>query len=258
MSSQTKTVYLISGANRGIGFGLATTLATRPNVVVFAGTRDPANSTALQKLAKEKENVHVVKLTSGDEKDNKAAVEEIEKVAGQLDVVIANAGISKYYGPILTHPLSEFTDHVSINTIAPVVLFQSSWPLLSRTPSKAPQFHVISSAAGSIGAYFHLGAAAYGASKAAVNFVIKVIHTEHEKEGVIATAINPSWVQTDMGNLGATSNGMAEAPVTLQESVDGILGLIEGSTREKSGGKFLNAVPGDQNPWEINSVELVW
>jgi hypothetical protein len=31
------------------------------------------------------------------------------------------------------------------------------------------------------------------------------------------------WVQTDMGNAGAAAAGMAEAPVTLKQSVDGIL-----------------------------------
>jgi norsolorinic acid ketoreductase len=36
--------------------------------------------------------VHPIKLNSGDEADNAAAVAEIQKTAGQLDVVIANAG----------------------------------------------------------------------------------------------------------------------------------------------------------------------
>jgi norsolorinic acid ketoreductase len=36
--------------------------------------------------------VHPIKLTSGDEADNAAAAAEIQKTAGHLDVVIANAG----------------------------------------------------------------------------------------------------------------------------------------------------------------------
>jgi norsolorinic acid ketoreductase len=40
--------------------------------------------------------VHPIKLTSGDEADNAAAVAEIQKIAGRIDVVIANAGMPTF------------------------------------------------------------------------------------------------------------------------------------------------------------------
>jgi NAD(P)-dependent dehydrogenase (short-subunit alcohol dehydrogenase family) len=68
-------------------------LLARPDVVVFAGTRDPSKSTDLQVLRKEHEGkLHIVKLTSANEAENKAAVDYIKAITGQLDVVIANAG----------------------------------------------------------------------------------------------------------------------------------------------------------------------
>ncbi|KAJ7133319.1 hypothetical protein C8R44DRAFT_730497 [Mycena epipterygia] len=85
-----KIVYLISGANRGLGYGLAATLAARPDAIVFGGARDPA-AQALKDLAAKHPNFHPVKLTSGDKADNEAAIAEIQKIAGQLDVIIANA-----------------------------------------------------------------------------------------------------------------------------------------------------------------------
>jgi norsolorinic acid ketoreductase len=81
----------VSGANRGIGYALAATLAARPNTIVFAGARDPA-AQSLKDLVAKHSNVHPIKLTSGDVADNAAAAAEIEKIAGHLDVVIANAG----------------------------------------------------------------------------------------------------------------------------------------------------------------------
>lgn len=76
---------LVSGANRGIGFGLTEALAKRPGTVVFAGARDPTNATALNALAvKYPHSVHVVKLTSGSTEDNKSAVAEIEKTVINL------------------------------------------------------------------------------------------------------------------------------------------------------------------------------
>lgn len=86
-----KLIVVVSGANRGIGYGLASTLAARPNVIVFAGARDAAAQT-LTDLAAKRPNVHPVQLNSGNTADNAAAIAHIKKIAGQLDVIIANAG----------------------------------------------------------------------------------------------------------------------------------------------------------------------
>ncbi|KAJ6475525.1 hypothetical protein C8R45DRAFT_1217142 [Mycena sanguinolenta] len=250
----TKTVYLISGANRGIGYGLAVALAARPNTVVFAGARDPATQ-SLKNLRAKYPNVHPVKLTSGDKVDNEAAIAEIQKTAGQLDVVIANAGIAKQSGPLATAALSEFTDHFEVNTLGLIVLFQAAHKLLLASPT--PIFAYISSGGGSISAYYHMSASAYGASKAAANFLVKVLDAENPT--LIAMAIHPGWVATDMGNQEATSNGLQQAPVTVEDSVAGVLSRIDGATREKSGGRFWNfkAVK-DGMPWDIATEEIPW
>jgi norsolorinic acid ketoreductase len=90
----------VTGSNRGIGYTLAATIAARPNTIVFAGARNPA-AQSLKDLAARHSNVHPIKLTSGDESDNAAAVAEIQKIAGRIDVVIANAGTPKF-------PLSDY------------------------------------------------------------------------------------------------------------------------------------------------------
>ncbi|KAI5478158.1 short-chain dehydrogenase/reductase SDR family protein [Pseudohyphozyma bogoriensis] len=258
MSTSDK-VYLITGANRGIGFGLVSTLVTRPNTTVFAGARDPAKATELKKVQEKYSNLHIVKLTSADVEDNEAAVAEIKRTVGRLDAVVANAGISNYYGPLQTTPLDEFRSHWEVNTLGPVVLFQAVSKLLLQSPTKAPYFGVVSTGGASIGNYFPLSASAYGSSKAAANFVVKTLHFEHEKEGLVATALHPGWVATDMGNKGANANGMASAPATVEDSVKGLLTHIEGATREEQGGKFLNfSTTSGENPWDFKTVELVW
>ena len=185
---------------------------------MFAGARDPA-AQSLKELSAQYPNVHAVKLTSGDKGDNEAAVKFIEAKAGQLDVIIANAGkytlphwikqwclirlvgITNYHGPLATTPIREFEDHWRVNTIGPVVLFQAVHKLLLASPTKAPLFAVISAAAGSIAGYIPMSSAAYGSSKAAVNFLVKVLDDEHAKDGLITMAINPGWVATEMVTL---------------------------------------------------------
>lgn len=77
------------------GLGLVTALAEREDTVVFAGARNPDDATALHALVNKcPGNIHIVKLTAGDEVGNRAAVAEVKTKAGRLDVVIANAGKS--------------------------------------------------------------------------------------------------------------------------------------------------------------------
>ena len=46
------------------------------------------------------------------------------------------------------------------------------------------------------------------------------------------------WVATDMGNKGAKSAGMEQAPVKVEDSVAGLLEKVDGATREKTSGTF--------------------
>ncbi|KAJ7621344.1 hypothetical protein FB45DRAFT_980841 [Roridomyces roridus] len=254
MSAAGKIVYLVTGANRGIGYGLASTLAARPDAIVFAGARDPA-AQSLVDLAAKHPNVHPIKFVANDQANNEAAIAEIKSIAGQLDVIIANAGIAKYYGPVATAPLSEFKDHWEINTLGTVVLFQAAQELLLASPTGAPIFAYISTGGASMGRFFNLTATPYASSKAAANFLIKALDAENPK--LIAFALNPGWVQTDMGNSGATANGLPEAPVTVQDSVSGILSRVDGATKEKSSGRFWNFKAGD-GPFDIPTEEVPW
>ena len=61
--------------------------------------------------------VHVLKLVSADQANNAAAAEEIKRVAGRLDVVIANAGISDCFEPALEVPPEEIIRHVEVRLL---------------------------------------------------------------------------------------------------------------------------------------------
>jgi len=248
MSSIHSTVYVVSGANRGIGFGLVEAFASRPNSVVFAGVRNLSKVERLKVLSSQVPGqVHIIELSSGGVEDNKAAAEVIERVAGHIDVVIANAGICNYFGTADNTPLAQMDEHFQINTVGPLVLFQATAALLKKSIS-APKFVVISTSAGSIGFQdsFRAPVTAYGASKAAVNFITRKIHFENEH--LISFPLSPGWVQTDQGNAGAKANGMEQAPMTLADSVKGIVKLVDEATRDTHGGKFFG-VEGEEIPW---------
>ncbi|KAJ9602530.1 hypothetical protein H2200_013073 [Cladophialophora chaetospira] len=215
------TVVLITGASRGIGKGLLSTYLLRSNHTVIAGLRDPSSPSSqdLDTLPKgEDSRVILVKIDSSSETDARAAVETLKSEHGisKLDIVVANAGISNYR---------------SAPDAAPT-----------------PKFVVLSSGAGSISGVDMLAVenTAYGASKAAVNFVTRRIH--YENPNLIAFPINPGWLQTDLGNHAAKGAGMAAAPVPIQDGVNGITEQIDKATRAATSGNFIT-YSGEQLAW---------
>lgn len=54
-------------------------------------------------------------------------------------------------------------------------------------------------------------------------------------------------MQTDTGSYGAVQNGMEKAPMTLNESVKGLVALIESATPDKTA-TFYD-VTGGPTPW---------
>jgi NAD(P)-dependent dehydrogenase (short-subunit alcohol dehydrogenase family) len=74
----------------------------------------------------------------------------------------------------------EIQGFIQVNVIGTLTLFQASYPLLKASTS-TPKFVYISSGGGSItmGPQFP-AVLAYGASKAAANYLVRKLHFEHE------------------------------------------------------------------------------
>jgi norsolorinic acid ketoreductase len=94
----------------------------------------------------------VVKIESAPTESALAAVKELQQIHGikSLDVVIANAGISKIYPTVADVDVEDMKEHYLVNTIGVVTLFQAVLPLLNNS-QKEKKFIAISSSAASIG-----------------------------------------------------------------------------------------------------------
>ncbi|BGP20173.1 hypothetical protein JCM10213_000742 [Rhodosporidiobolus nylandii] len=242
----TQTIYFVTGANRGIGFGLVTALSKRSDVLIFATARDPSKADALNALARAKGNVVVVKLESASEEDAKAAYKVVEEKAGKIDVLIANAGICECSTPAVAQTPAEYNRHFEVNALGPVVLFQALHPLLYK--SGLPKYLVISTSLGSLSMAIPGPYAAYSMSKVAVNYFILKLHQEEEAHKLVTFPVCPGLVATELGNIGAQRMGLKEAPVKVEDTAAGILKLADEATRETRGGKFWSYT-GDSIPW---------
>ena len=86
--------------------------------------------------------------------------------------------------------LSVVEDHIAVNSIAPLALFQAVFPLLKEASD--PKFIIMSSALGSISGMekrAEYPMYSYGASKAMANYTVRKIHFTHKN--IISFALDP-------------------------------------------------------------------
>ena len=197
--SDSTTVYFITGASRGIGHALTEKLAARTNVIVYACARDLSTADKLQQLSASRDNVRIVQLSVESDSDHQLAASRVEQEAGRVDIVLANAGISKgdAYERTEVLRLDNLREHFEVNTVGALRLFQAFFPLLGR--SADPKFIVVSTGVASIAFQsslpnFHV--TCYGASKAALNYITERIHVEHPNITSFPLSPGTNWQHT--------------------------------------------------------------
>ncbi|KAF5600614.1 Aflatoxin biosynthesis ketoreductase nor-1 [Fusarium pseudoanthophilum] len=247
MVSSNDTVWVVTGGNRGIGLGFVKALIARPSVTVIATVRNEEARTGLKNATNglvkgDGTELKVVQLDF----TNALSPEQIRNAfdIDHVDVLINNAAASFKSYPVLKIPTDDLRSAFEINTTGPLTVVQGLWPLLRK--SSAPKVVNISSSVGCI-TYHEVTAGAYGPSKAALNWLTRALHQQNE--ALIAFALHPGFVNTEMGYSAATEWGfphhMLEA---VEEAVKGSLGIIDGATRETVSGKFVS-YEGQELPW---------
>lgn len=237
------TTYLITGANRGIGFTTTKKLAEDDNNLVIATARDVKAATALRDL--NRSNIKIIELdVSASLSTIKEKLTVLDKIAPDgVDVVLQNAGIYREFeGPSASISLDTFTDHFDVNTLGPIKLYQAVFPYWTKAhDGVTKKFAFVSSGAGS----FALQAKnpfltyGYGLSKAALNFFVAEIARENADNSRVVVSIHPGLVSTDMGSVAIDKLSLQDWSITPQESGDAIAKLLAELTPEKNG-QFFN------------------
>jgi hypothetical protein len=200
-------VALVTGATRGIGAEIAAGLADL-GATVYAGARDPADVEAADQRA--------VRLDVTDDAEIRAAVDRIRDEAGALDVLVNNAGVFPRTGPLHEMDPADFDRTAAVNLRGPVVLTKHALPLLLAREGG----RVVSMSSG-LGQFTEGqmggGYPAYRLSKVGLGGLTAYLHAEYGDRGLLANAVSPGWVRTDMGGDEAPRSPEtgAETPVWL-------------------------------------------
>jgi NADP-dependent 3-hydroxy acid dehydrogenase YdfG len=169
---------LITGANRGIGRAIATEFARRGHRVV-ATARDPRTLTDLD----------VSQRLALDVTDD-ASVATAVAAAGDIDIVIANAGVI-FYAAVEATPLPELQRLLTLNTVGAVRVAQAVLPQM-RTRG-AGKLMFMSSVLGRV---VRPPSAAYAATKWALEALVEALAIEVAPFGVQATLLEPGAVSS--------------------------------------------------------------
>ncbi|MCX5598602.1 SDR family oxidoreductase [Streptomyces phaeochromogenes] len=240
-------VALITGASRGIGYGVAEALLARGDRVCITGRNEDALKEAVETLGADR--VIGVAGKAHDEAHQAIAVERTMEAFGRIDFLVNNAGTNPVFGPIADLDLNVARKVFETNVVSALGFAQRTWKAWQGENGGA--IVNISSLAGVQASPF-IGA--YGISKAAmINLTLQLAHEFAPK--VRVNSIAPAVVKTQfakalyegreeeaaagypLGRLGVPSDIGGTAAFLTSEQSD----WITGQTLVVDGGKFLNA-----------------
>lgn len=188
---QNKTI-LITGCSSGIGAALALELHKRGHRV-FATARRPET---LAPLAEK--GLDTLPLDVNDDTSIAAAFAAVERDAGQLDMLVNNAGYSQV-GAVVDLTREDLRQQYETNVIAPVALVRTALPLL-RAAVAARGSAVVVNVGSIVGLFTTPFAAAYCSSKAAIHSISDALRMELLPLGIHVVTVQPGGIQSSFGD----------------------------------------------------------
>lgn len=194
MAALAGRVALVTGASRGIGAAVAVELARRgAQVVALATSRAGLEETddAIRAATGRAATLLVLDLREGAQVD--AIGPSLAARFGRLDILVGNAALLGRLGPLTHLPDQDWHDLWAVNVTANWRLMRTAEPLLRASDAGRAVF-VTSGVAARPRAYW----GPYGASKAALEHLVRTWAAELAITPVRVNAFNPGPVATRM------------------------------------------------------------
>jgi 3-oxoacyl-[acyl-carrier protein] reductase len=208
MASLTNKTALVTGASRGIGRATASALAEAgAHILVHYGRSAQDAESLVAGIRSKGGRAQAIQADLGTSDGATLLAKEVRSIVGKrLDVLVSNAGISKA-ATIKDHTVEDFDNLFATNVRSPFFLVQQLLPILG----EGSNIIVISS----IGAHAVVGnpgldnpsLLAYGATKGALETLVKNWAAILGLKGIRVNAVAPGAIDTDMSNFTKTEAG---------------------------------------------------
>jgi 3-oxoacyl-[acyl-carrier protein] reductase len=180
---------LVTGATGAIGRAIVIALHKQGATVALSGRREDVLAQTAETL---QERVHVLPCNLGDKDKVEALVPRCEELMGRLDILVANAGVTKD-NLLVQLTDAQWDEVIAVNLTATFRLARAAVRGMMRR-----RFGRIIGISSVVGATGNAGQANYTASKAGMVGMIKSIAAEYARRGVTANAIAPGFIASDM------------------------------------------------------------
>lgn len=177
----TARTVLITGGNRGIGFSIAETFIAQGHRVAVTARSGEGPKGSLTVIAD---------VTDGDSLDR--AIAQVEESLGPIEVVVANAGITKDM-LLLRMTDDDFESVINTNLTGSFRLVKRA--IKSMIKQRFGRIIFISSV---VGLYGSPGQINYSASKSALVGFARSLTRELGSRGITANVVAPGFIETDM------------------------------------------------------------
>jgi len=189
--------YLVSGAGSGIGRAIALKIAsTDPSHRVFLLGRNRDRLLSVQRELPRSEQHEVLIADLSEPKGLNGAILDARLDECNLVSIVANAGVGgeNHYGPN-----DRWNEIIETNLSGTYRFIQECLPALRSSQEKHRSIVMVSSILARIGVP---GYSAYCASKAGLLGLTRSLAAELAAEKILANAICPGWVETEMALAG--------------------------------------------------------
>jgi NAD(P)-dependent dehydrogenase (short-subunit alcohol dehydrogenase family) len=222
---------IVTGSARGMGLEFCRQYLAR-GARVFGGVRDLKKAPKLEALkAQYPDRLSIVPMDVSDEDSIRASGKIVAEQTDRVDILVNNAGIgthSRDDGKQERIGTFHFDDaYIALRTMAlgPLLMAQEYMEMLKK--SGHGKIGNVSSGYGSIAGNQNGSPYYYSAAKAAMHQLMRSLMADVKKWNISVVLLDPGWVQTDMGG--------PNAPLPVDQSIGGMIKIIDGLTVENTG-----------------------
>lgn len=192
MFSLTGQVAVVTGSSRGIGRSIAEHMARAGAKVVVSSRKPDACGAVAESIRNAGGEAIAVPCNISDREHLRGLVDQTMAKWGRLDILVCNAAVNPYYGPMTNMPDDAYEKIMNSNVRSNFWLCNLAVPHMAA--GGGGNILIVSSIGGNQGSGT---LAVYGMSKAADFSLVKSLAIEHGPKGIRANCIAPGLIKTD-------------------------------------------------------------